>query len=72
MKKKSDNYPLGAHNAHKVQLFLFFQNMSSGHTTVPAPTLFTIYTEACRSCFQNIPILKYADDTSIQALIKKN
>ena len=24
----------------------------------------------CRSCFQNIPILKYADDTSIQALIK--
>ena len=38
--------------------------------TVLAPTLFTIYTDACRSCFQNIPILKYADDTSIQALIK--
>ena len=40
--------------------------------TVLAPTLFTIYTDACRSCFQNIPILKYADDTSIQALIKMN
>ena len=41
--------------------------------TILAPTLFTIYTDACRSnCFQNIPILKYADDTSIQALIKMN
>ena len=38
--------------------------------TVLAPTLFTIYTDACHSCFQNIPILKYADNTSIQALIK--
>ena len=38
--------------------------------TVLAPTLFTIYTDGCRSSFDNIPILKYADDTAIQALIK--
>ena len=38
--------------------------------TVLAPTLFTIYTDSCRSLFDNIPILKYADDTAIQALIR--
>ena len=38
--------------------------------TVLAPTLFTIYTDSCRGSFANIPIIKYADDTSIQGLIK--
>ena len=40
--------------------------------TVLAPTLFTIYTNSCRSDTDNIPIIKYADDTSIQALIKND
>ena len=40
--------------------------------TVLAPTLFTIYTNSCRSNIDNIPIIKYADDTSIQALIKND
>ena len=38
--------------------------------TALAPTLFTIYNDSCRGSFANIPIIKYADDTSIQGLIK--
>ena len=37
--------------------------------TVLAPILFSIYTNDCVKNFRNIPIIKYADDTSIQALI---
>ena len=37
-----------------------------------SPTLFSIYTDNCRGKFDNIPIIKYADDTSIQALIKSD
>ena len=40
--------------------------------TVLAPILFSIYTNSCVKSFENIPIIKYADDTSIQALIKSN
>jgi len=34
--------------------------------------LFSIYTDSCRSSFENIFIIKYADDTSIQALIRND
>ena len=37
---------------------------------VLAPTLFTIYIDSCRGSFANIPIIKYADGTSIHGLIK--
>ena len=37
--------------------------------TVLAPFLFSIYTNDCTSEFENIIVLKYADDTAIQALI---
>ena len=33
--------------------------------------VFVTYTYDCRADFPNIPIIKYADDTIIQALIKK-
>lgn len=39
-------------------------------TYIISPILFTIYTADCRSCHDNIPIIKYADDTSIQGLIQ--
>ena len=38
--------------------------------TVSAPVPFFIYINNCKREFENIPILKYADDTAIQALIK--
>ena len=38
--------------------------------TVLSPVLFSIYTDSCRSSFDNIPFFKYADDTYIQALNK--
>ena len=40
------------------------------NTGVPQGTvsLVIIYTDACRRCFSNIPILKHADDTSFQLL----
>ena len=45
-------------------------NTGAPQGTVLAPILFSIYTNSCVQNFQNIPIIKYADDTSIQALIK--
>ena len=45
-------------------------NTGAPQGTVLAPILFSVYTNSCVQNFQNIPIIKYADDTSIQALIK--
>jgi len=45
-------------------------NTGAPQGTVLAPILFSIYTNSCVQTFENIPIIKYADDTSIQALIK--
>ena len=45
-------------------------NTGAPQGTVLAPILFSIYTNSCVQTFHNIPIIKYADDTSIQALIK--
>ena len=36
---------------------------------VLSPLLFTIYTSDCRSNFENIPIIKFADDTALQGLL---
>ena len=47
-------------------------NTGAPQGTVLAPVLFSIYTDSCRGSFDNIPIIKYADDTSIQALIKND
>ena len=44
-------------------------NTGAPQGTVLAPVLFSIYTNNCTTTFDNIPIIKYADDTSIQALI---
>ena len=45
-------------------------NTGAPQGTVLAPVLFSIYTNSCATMFKSIPIIKYADDTSIQALIK--
>ena len=47
-------------------------NTGAPQGTVLAPVLFSIYTNSCSTLFDNIPIIKYADDTSIQALIQTN
>ena len=49
---------------------VLFTNTGAPQGTVLAPMLFSIYTNSCSKIFDNIPIIKYADDTSIQALIK--
>ena len=49
---------------------VLFTNTGAPQGTVLAPLLFSIYTNSCSKIFDNIPIIKYADDTSIQALIK--
>ena len=57
-------------NDNFFQSSLNVTNTGAPQGTVLAPVLFTIYTNDCRGNFPNIPIIKYADDTAIQALIK--
>ena len=45
-------------------------NAGAPQGTVIAPTLFSIYTNDCRSLFKNIFLFKFADDTAIQAVIR--
>ena len=47
-------------------------NTGAPQGTVLAPILFSIYTNDCTSTFPNIHTIKYADDTSLQALIKSD
>ena len=51
---------------------LIITNTGAPQGTVLAPVLFSIYTNDCQTLFKNIPIIKYADDTSIQALISSD
>ena len=52
--------------------YLRILNTGAPQGTVLSPILFTIYTNDYRADFYNIPIIKYADDTIIQALIKSS
>ena len=40
--------------------------------TCISPALFTIYTDDCKSSYENVNILKFADDTAIQGLLSEN
>lgn len=37
-----------------------------------SPVLFTLYKDACRSCYTNNHFFKISDDTTILSLLKKN
>ena len=54
---------------HAFNSSILTTNTGAPQGTVLAPILFSIYTNDCTSTFSNSPIIKYADDTSIQALI---
>lgn len=47
-------------------------NVGSPQGCVLSPLLFTLYTDSLRSNFDNVHIIKYADDTAIAALLKHN
>ena len=48
---------------------IIITNTGAPQGSVIAPVLFTLYTNDCQSTCHNVPLIKYADDTSIQALI---
>ena len=47
-------------------------NVGAPQGTCVSPALFTIYTDSCRSQSENVHIIKFADDTAIQGLIKED
>ena len=47
-------------------------NVGAPQGTCISPALFNIYTDDCRSQYDIINILKFADDTAIQCLLKEN
>ena len=56
---------------------MYFSDITVLNTGAPqgtciSPALFTIYTDDCRSVFENVHILKFADDTAIQGMMSEN
>ena len=47
-------------------------NVGAPQGTCVSPALFTIYTDSCRSQSENVHIIKFADDTAIQGMIKED
>ena len=47
-------------------------NVGAPQGTCISPALFTIYTDNCRSQSDNIVIIKFADDTAIQCIMKES